>query len=174
MVKALAKALAELHRYGIAHRDLTPENIFVRNTFWGVHADLIDFGSAKRQKGEQTVGVAFPPGIAFVGKTSYCAPEHLRNINQAGIPSDDYALGVLCCQILLGDNPFKSGSSREEALAHHLQVDRWGLADRLCREGGVKAEVAMYLAGNLLKPEEEGRGTAAGFLQLLNGSYPFT
>jgi eukaryotic-like serine/threonine-protein kinase len=88
IAKRVAEALDVAHSNGITHRDLSPDNIILRDDN---PADpvIIDFGIAKDENpGAQTV-----IGNEFAGKYSYAAPEQLSG--QADNRSDIYALGAL-------------------------------------------------------------------------------
>ncbi len=100
---ALVKAVAYVHRRGVVHRDLKPNNILLdqEGNTGEVYVRLIDFGIASIQ------GMAASPPLTTagseVGTIAYMAPERLSGI---AAPSNDiYSLGVILYQMLAGQLP---------------------------------------------------------------------
>jgi tetratricopeptide (TPR) repeat protein len=98
---ALAEALAELHSRGIAHRDLTPENIILDTR--APRIKLIDFGLAKRLAPAPDGGLTATGSI--VGTCDYLSVEQWRG-KPADARSDLYALGIILYEMLTGRPPF--------------------------------------------------------------------
>ncbi|MBU6453116.1 MAG: serine/threonine protein kinase [Cyanobacteria bacterium REEB67] len=97
----LAKILSYLHgqKHPVIHRDLTPDNIVLRNDGSIV---LIDFGAANEFIGTATG--------TLIGKQAYIAPEQLRG---KAIPqSDFYALAGTLYYLLTGKDPIPLSISR--------------------------------------------------------------
>jgi tRNA A-37 threonylcarbamoyl transferase component Bud32 len=100
---ALVKAVAYIHRRGVVHRDLKPNNILLdkEGNSNEVYVRLIDFGIASIQGME-----ASPPlttAGSEVGTVAYMAPERLSGI---AAPSNDiFSLGVILYQMLAGQLP---------------------------------------------------------------------
>jgi serine/threonine-protein kinase len=90
----IAGALKHLHEreQPIIHRDLTPDNIVLRNDGQTV---IVDFGAANEFIGTATG--------TFVGKHSFIAPEQLRG--KATTQSDIYAFGCTLFYLLTGSEP---------------------------------------------------------------------
>jgi serine/threonine protein kinase len=90
----VANALKYLHEreQPIIHRDLTPDNIVLRNDGKVL---IVDFGAANEFIGNATG--------TFVGKHSYIAPEQLRG--KATVQSDIYAFGCTLFFLLTGSDP---------------------------------------------------------------------
>jgi tetratricopeptide (TPR) repeat protein len=87
----VARALAGVHRLGLAHRDVKPANVIVDGD--GL-ATLLDFGTAR-------FGPARDTSSEFMGTVAYMAPEQ-----RLGLPHDHrvdcYALGVTLHEALSG------------------------------------------------------------------------
>lgn len=90
----IADILTYLHKQNppIIHRDLTPDNLVLKND-GSLH--LIDFGAAN-----QFVGTATG---TLVGKQAYIAPEQLRG--KACLQSDIYSFGGTMYYLLTGKDP---------------------------------------------------------------------
>jgi eukaryotic-like serine/threonine-protein kinase len=103
---AIARALAEVHRAGLLHRDVKPDNI--------VQADgtykLIDFGIAFSSEVEDDEGTFTVPADTaklarrVTGTLGFVAPECFQG-QPSSIASDLYALGATLHACLLGYPP---------------------------------------------------------------------
>ena len=90
--RAVASALAAIHRAGIVHRDLTPQNLL---RMGDGRIALTDFGLA-------TTRATAPP--AFTAARFDMAPELLRG-GRSSVQSDVWALGVVMYEIVFGEKP---------------------------------------------------------------------
>jgi serine/threonine protein kinase len=95
----LLEALEVVHRVGVVHRDIKPDNIIL-------DADgrpyLMDFGIVKQDDDVQETAEG-----KILGTPGYLSPEQLRGHPLDG-RSDLYAAGVTLYQMLTGDIPFRS------------------------------------------------------------------
>ncbi len=100
----IANTLKVLHEreQPIIHRDITPDNIILRNDGKVI---LVDFGAANELIGTATG--------TFVGKHSFIAPEQLRG--KATVQSDIYAFGCTLYFLLVGREPEALTSSNAQA-----------------------------------------------------------
>ena len=96
--RELAAALAAVHRAGIVHRDVKPENVLLRGRGEAV---LADFGVARVGETE-TVYTA--EGV-LLGTPPYLAPELWRG-EAPGPASDQFAWGATFLRVLTGDSPY--------------------------------------------------------------------
>ncbi|MBI2944900.1 MAG: serine/threonine protein kinase [Candidatus Wallbacteria bacterium] len=104
----LASALSEIHRHGIVHRDLKPENILMPEPDCPV---LLDFGFAKSADS----ALVTRRGIV-VGTAGYVAPELFEG-SGASSASDQYSLGVVLYELVVGSRPFARVSPADEVVA---------------------------------------------------------
>jgi predicted ATPase/signal transduction histidine kinase/CheY-like chemotaxis protein len=99
----LARALGEVHRHGLIHKDLHPANILVDDAN---AVRLTGFGIASRLPRERQA----PLAPAVIGGTlPYMAPEQTGRMNRSiDSRSDLYALGVTFYEMLTGTLPFQA------------------------------------------------------------------
>jgi eukaryotic-like serine/threonine-protein kinase len=98
----VADALDYVHFQSMLHRDVKPANVMISREG---EVKLMDFGIAK---GEDDP--ALTRSGMLVGSPSYMAPEVLLG-EEAGPPSDVWALGVTLYELLTGEKPFRGSSS---------------------------------------------------------------
>ncbi|KAE9553121.1 hypothetical protein FO519_003674 [Halicephalobus sp. NKZ332] len=110
----IAVALGHIHKLGVLHRDVKPENVLLSETG---HMILSDFGCAKKigesdsQNPPESTGEASRRvrRTSFVGTAHYVSPEVLQN-KPADETCDYWALGCIFYQCLFGDRPFNDVS----------------------------------------------------------------
>ena len=103
ILEQMCAALARAHDLGVIHRDLKSDNILLSTR--GGRKDfvkILDFGLAHLAMDPRLA----PKGAVF-GTPEYMSPEQARG-EEAGPPSDLYALGVLFFEMLTGQLPFRS------------------------------------------------------------------
>jgi tetratricopeptide (TPR) repeat protein len=94
LVQAL-RALTYLHRHGIVHCDVKPDNILVVKD----HVSVVDFGLAIHRDS------VFVEGIGVGGTFAYMSPEVLRT-EKPTPRSDLYSFGMVALEMLSGGHPF--------------------------------------------------------------------
>ena len=104
----MAKALSAAHGAGIAHRDIKPDNIMVRDDGY---VKVLDFGLARllpTTSGEDaaTLALQTTPGM-IMGTVAYMSPEHVSG-HSVGPPSDIFALGIVLYELITGQHPFRA------------------------------------------------------------------
>ncbi len=150
----LARALRQLHRRGLIHKDIKPTNILVdvaAGCVW-----LMGFGIASRLPRERQVPA--PPEV-IAGTLPYMAPEQTGRMNRSvDSRSDLYALGVTFYEMLTGQLPFTAGDPMEWV---HCHIARQPMPphERVAGIPGPLSAIAMKL---LAKTAEERYQTAAG------------
>jgi serine/threonine protein kinase len=123
-------ALSYLHRKGIVHRDVAPDNIMMTQEEDGtVHAKLIDLGIAKLQRAEEQEQLT--AADEFIGKLRYSSPEQLtKRASSAQIDgrSDLFSFGVVLYESLTGICPY-GGGSLQDILQHRLHKPPFGFTE---------------------------------------------
>ncbi len=116
IVDQVLESLIEAHALGVLHRDLKPDNIFVKEKSDGtVFVKVLDFGIAKVMGGN--VSSKTFAGVVF-GTPAYMSPEQVMG-KELDARTDLYALAVMLFEMLVGrvpitgKNPMKSGSKAE-------------------------------------------------------------
>lgn len=103
----LADGLSAVHKRGIVHSDIKPDNIMVRENGEPV---LVDFGIAKlaASADEQAtlVGDSVPPAGRIEGTLAYMAPEVIRG-DPPTERSDIFSLGTVIYEMLSGRSVFR-------------------------------------------------------------------
>ena len=145
----IAKAVHDVHRLGLVHRDISPDNVFLLD---GGGAKLLDFGAARHYVGEAT------GNLTVVLKRGYAPPEQYGSETRQGPWTDVYALAATLYCAITGRPPPECNQ-------------RW-LEDTLARPSalGVAIPPAVedaLLAGLALKWEERPRDMKT-FLQGFN------
>jgi serine/threonine-protein kinase len=152
IAREVAEALDVAHARGVVHRDVKPDNILLQ----GGHALVADFGIARavHAAGGERLTEA---GMA-VGTPHYMSPEQ-STAGEADARSDQYALGCVLYECLIGQPPF-DGPDAAAVLARHamqpppsLQVVRSAVPDQL--------EVLVH---RMLAKSPDDRFTAPGAL----------
>src|SRR5690349_953163 len=91
------QALAYLHRRGILHRDLKPDNVLVSQG----RVRLLDFGLSVMRDQDKAGEVS--------GTLLYMDPEVLKGATPSET-ADLYAVGVMAYELLVGRHPFQSAN----------------------------------------------------------------
>src|SRR3990167_1931838 len=110
----LVNIVGKVHRAGIIHKDIKPENILIELTHQKV--TLLDFSFAQKASIQADVQEG-----EFEGSLYYMAPEQTGRINRhIDYRSDYYALGATLYELLSGQKVFE-GSAIELVQAHLLK-----------------------------------------------------
>jgi len=116
LMQGLLDAVEEVHRAGLLHRDIKPDNVLIEP---GGKVVLIDFGSAKEFEDGKTLSqtAILTPG--------YAPLEQYSDTAQRGTYTDIYALGATFYFLLTGKKPLAAIDRQDTALAapHSLFAD---------------------------------------------------
>ncbi len=151
--------LEAIHRAGIVHRDISPENLML--TADGVK--IIDLGVAKAEE----VDGGTKTGI-FVGKLRYASPEQLGFLGEGEKidgRADLYSLALVLYEMLAGRPPFEAKSPHDYMLLHSRDTQPRPLDLRADLPGGVELQ---HLLSRALQNDRTKRfATAAEFAAAL-------
>ncbi len=124
LCKRVGEGLKAAHDRSIVHRDLSPDNILLRNDD-PAQAVVIDFGIAKdTNPGAETI-----VGNEFAGKYAYAAPEQLSGNTDAR--SDIYSLGALLLANFRGEAPDVGANPMEVVQRKNDPLDTTGVPEPL-------------------------------------------
>ncbi len=117
-------ALRAVHRAGIVHRDVKPENVMVMKRDGALsEVKLLDFGVAKVTGDAAIAPLAFPTmDGACVGTPRYASPEQARGAS-VDERSDIYATGILLYTLITGRGPFDEIKGAGNVLLAHLNEE---------------------------------------------------
>lgn len=107
-------ALEAAHAGGLVHRDIKPGNVLLPRS-GGVK--LADFGIAKAVA-DTAIGLTNPGDV--MGTPKYLSPEQVAG-HPAVPASDQYSLGIVLYECLVGKAPFTAENPMAVALAHQRQ-----------------------------------------------------
>lgn len=136
-----------IHKQGIVHLDLKPENIMCINKT-GSKIKLIDFGLARRLEDSGSLKVLF-------GTPEFVAPEVI-NYEAISYPTDMWSIGVICYILVSGLSPFM-GDNDNETLANVTSAT-WDFEDEAFDE---ISDQAKDFISSLLKKDMRARLTCA-------------
>jgi PAS domain S-box-containing protein len=148
----LTTALGQVHRHGLIHKDIKPENVLVddADSVW-----LTGFGIASRLPRERQ-GPA--PVETISGTLAYMAPEQTGFMNRSvDSRSDFYSLGITLYRMLTGALPFAAADPLEWV---HCHVARRPIVPR--DRAAVPEPVCAIVMKLLAKNAEDRYQTALG------------
>ena len=118
LFRKVCAAVVYAHQNLVVHRDLKPANI--RVTAEG-EPKLLDFGIAKLLDPEGGIGTQADPTVTLSAAMTpeYASPEQLRG-EKITTTTDVYSLGVVLCELLTGERPYRVNSRRPDELARAI------------------------------------------------------
>jgi PAS domain S-box-containing protein len=149
----LAKALRQVHRQGLIHKDIKPANVLVDDN---CNVWLTGFGIASRLPRERQAPV---PLEVIAGTLAYMAPEQTGRMNRSiDARSDLYALGVTLYEMLTGVLPFTAADPLEWVHCHIARQP----SPPCERVQSIPQPVSAIILKLLAKTAEQRYQTAAG------------
>ncbi|XP_042759060.1 myosin light chain kinase, smooth muscle isoform X2 [Panthera leo] len=150
-MRQISEGVEYIHKQGIVHLDLKPENIMCVNKT-GTRIKLIDFGLARKLENAGSLKVLF-------GTPEFVAPEVI-NYEPIGYATDMWSIGVICYILVSGLSPFM-GDNDNETLANVTSAT-WDFDDEAFDE---ISDDAKDFISNLLKKDMKNRLNCTQCLQ---------
>ena len=130
LIEQIVAGIAAAHALGIVHRDFKSSNVMLVNAGAGrTRAVITDFGLALNVLGERNGSVE----TSRDGTPQYMAPEQERD-GQVGFAADQYALGVVICEMLTGQRPPRPDSTGRVLLPSARLSPQWEAVISRCLE----------------------------------------
>jgi serine/threonine protein kinase len=153
----LLDGVEEVHRHNFVHRDIKPDNIFIRSDETPV---LLDFGAARQALCE---GLASHTAVLTEGYAPF--EQYSRKGNQ-GPWTDIYALGAVMYQCLIGKPPVEAplrATAKLRGIPDPMAQEFAALRNRVSADLAFAIESAMHVV------EEQRPQTVAQFRELIAG-----
>ena len=150
ILSEVADALDYAHASGVVHRDIKPDNILLDRA--SGRAVVTDFGIAAAA-GDARLTLT---GVA-VGTPAYMSPEQAIGDRDLDGRSDQYSLGVVAYQMLVGQTPFTAANTPAMLVKHVSEIPR--------PVGEKRPDVPAYIAAAVdraLAKRPEDRWLSAG------------
>jgi serine/threonine-protein kinase len=149
----VADALDYAHACSVVHRDIKPDNILIDRTTG--RAVVTDFGIARAAMGDARLTLT---GVA-VGTPAYMSPEQAMGERDVDGRSDQYSLGIVGYQMLVGQTPFKAANTPAMLVKHLSEIPRPVRESR----PDVPAQLAAAIDRALSKKPEDRWPSAGAF-----------
>ena len=150
VLREMAEALAEVHKMGIIHRDIKPDNILLRNDGTAV---LGDFGVARRMHKVRNCGRM----EYIVGTPYFMSPEQALG-EEEDERTDIYSMGAVFFNMLTGEKPY-TGNTIEEIVQQHLHKAVPKLPSRYRHW--------QFLLNRMMSKDKESRYSASALLDVM-------
>lgn len=102
ILKPVMRSLAKIHKAGLIHRDVSPDNLIILPDG---SAKLLDFGAARDIGADADAGMPVSKSVTAVFKNGYAPLEQYQSRGSLGPWTDVYALCATACYCLTGEAP---------------------------------------------------------------------
>lgn len=126
---AVIDALKDVHKAGVLHRDIAPDNIFITKDG---RIKLIDFGAARFDTSAEKT---------LILKIGYAPPEQYNVKSEQGPYTDIYALGATLYHVLTGIKPDESKNRESDDNA----------ADTVAEPMTIDSNIPIYVSNTIMK-----------------------
>jgi len=110
VLSQVALALEHAHEFGVIHRDLKPDNVFLVKREGGDAVRILDFGSVKLQVETGPKLTAFGTTL---GSPYYMSPEQAKGLPDVDNRTDVFAVGAILYEMLSGKIAFEAPTVAE-------------------------------------------------------------
>ena len=138
MMTPVLESLSEVHRQGIIHRDIAPDNIFVTKNG---DVKLIDFGAARYAT------TTHSRSLTVIIKPGYSPEEQYRSRGDQGTHTDVYASVATIYRMITGITP--PDALERRAYYENRQKDLLEPVSKFCKEISADREAAIMNALNI-------------------------
>lgn len=149
ILEQLLDALAYLHRNGVIHGDIKPENIFILKRNGSFIAKLLDFGLTSSGRVSKQITVS--------GTPRFLAPEILTAGARKGPATDLYALGTSLAEAILGSKV----SAPTEVTEQTVKRQGSAMSARLAELGIKNSTILSSFIVDLSMPDPDQRPQSA-------------
>jgi serine/threonine-protein kinase len=105
---AVLDGLEAVHRAGIVHRDVKPDNVFLVADGDRARPKLLDFGVSRADGEEGRRSVLTTIEGRLVGTPEYMSPEQARGRRDVDLRTDVYSVGVMLYEAITGKLPYQA------------------------------------------------------------------
>ncbi|MCB9594634.1 MAG: serine/threonine protein kinase [Sandaracinaceae bacterium] len=121
IIRQMVRALAYAHEQELVHRDLKPQNVFVRALGpYDDHVEVLDFGLARFMSDAWKNAPKLTAQGALIGTPMYMAPEQASG-HDVDASADVYAAGCVLFESLTGRRVFDGKNQGDIIRAHMLE-----------------------------------------------------
>ena len=163
VIDQLLDAVGYAHQRGIIHRDIKPDNIFIRSD--GV-VKLADFGIAHV---DDAIATHSTHVGAILGTPGYMSPEQATG-QPVDARSDLFSVATVAYELLMGYNPFGAGSGINSSSVMYRIVHEPASPLPPSTYEGLPVDIRPAIMAALAKNPESRPQTASAFKAMLHGS----
>jgi eukaryotic-like serine/threonine-protein kinase len=122
LMLGIIRGVQAVHRAGVVHRDLKPDNIFLASGEDGPPVTkVLDFGVAAMRRGPDVGSASLTQTGAVLGTPAYMALEQLKG-EEVDARADVYALGAMFYEMVTGALPFNARTVADFAVLQATEL----------------------------------------------------
>jgi serine/threonine-protein kinase len=158
--REIAVALDYVHRQGVVHLDIKPENILLQEG----HAVIADFGVARSISSTVNDTRGIDPAMPVLGTPTYMSPEQAVGLPDIDGRSDVYSLGCVLHELIIGERRLSGGT----ATAMDIRGRIGAAPDRAALRRRVSRDVAAVVVRAMAASREDRFATAGDLARALS------